>query len=111
MGEESQYGKEKYMKLTKNAEVRQYDDKKRRRISRKKGWIVSSVCVWGEGGGIHWHKQKQVGSCEMKMKLLRPFSIVMSYGPCAFYRPINDQQLSFSSRLSLLFCSYFLVTE
>jgi hypothetical protein len=28
MGEESQYGKEKYMELTKNAKVRHYDDKK-----------------------------------------------------------------------------------
>ena len=58
---------------------------------------------------IHWHKQKQVCSCEMKMKLLRPFSIVMSYGPCAFYRPINDQQLSFSARLSLAILSVLLV--
>ena len=46
MGEESLCGKEKYMKLTKNAEVRQYDDKKRRRISRKKGGLlVQCVCV------------------------------------------------------------------
>jgi len=54
MGEESQYGKEKYMKLTKNAEVRQYDDKKGRRISRKKGGLLVHcvcVCVWGGGDG------------------------------------------------------------
>jgi len=51
MGEESQYGKEKYMKLTKNAEVRQYDDKKIRRIGRKKGgFLVPCVCLCGRGG-------------------------------------------------------------
>jgi hypothetical protein len=47
MGEESQYGKEKSMKLTKNAEVRQYDEKGRRRTRRKEdGLLVLCVCVW-----------------------------------------------------------------
>jgi hypothetical protein len=45
IGEESQYGKEKYMKLTKNSEVRQDDEKKRRRISRKEGGLLVQ-CVW-----------------------------------------------------------------
>jgi hypothetical protein len=46
MGEESQCGKEKSMKLTKNAEVRQYDEKGRRRMCRKEnGLLILCVCV------------------------------------------------------------------